>query len=97
MFTANVCGRDLAHGKPDPAIFLLAAAALGIKPACCVVIEDAPSGIKAALAGGMMAIGVARLNDADGLRTAGADLVVTNLDEIAIDSLVKGRLCRRVV
>src|SRR5271170_250298 len=95
MFSANDCGRELAHGKPDPEIFLLAAAALGVEPARCFVAEDAPAGIEAARAGGMTALGVARLGDAAGLRAAGANLVVTSLDEVAMDALKEGRLGRR--
>jgi beta-phosphoglucomutase len=59
------------------------------------VIEDAPAGIAAAHAGGMAALGVARLKDASELRAAGADLVVTSLDDVSIEALVHGRLCRR--
>ena len=95
MFGANDCGRELAHGKPDPEIFLLAAAALRVEPARCFVVEDAPAGIQAARAGGMAALGIARLDDAAGLRAAGADLVVTSLDEVAMDALAEGRLRRR--
>jgi beta-phosphoglucomutase len=62
-FSANVCGRDLKHGKPDPEIFLLAASELGEAPARCFVVEDAPAGIVAARSGGMTALGVARLGD----------------------------------
>ena len=61
VFSANVCGRDLRQGKPDPEIFLLAAAELRVEPAQCFVVEDAPAGIEAARAGGMTALGVARL------------------------------------
>ena len=95
VFSANVCGRDLLAGKPNPEIFLLAAAELKVAPEHCVVAEDAPAGIEAARAGRMTALGVARLGDAAGLRAAGADLVVTTLDEIAIDQLADGRLNRR--
>jgi len=84
MFDANVCGRDFAHGKPAPDIFLAAAADLGILPEQCVVIEDAQSGVQAAKAGGMACIGVARLDDAALLRAAGADWVVTSLDELPV-------------
>jgi beta-phosphoglucomutase len=94
-FRVNVCGCDLRHGKPEPEIFLLAATELGVVPACCLVIEDAPAGIAAAHTGGMAALGVARLNNASELWAAGADLVVTSLDEVSIDELVHGRLCRR--
>lgn len=95
MFAANVCGRDLIHGKPNPEIFLLAATALGVEPARCLVVEDAPAGIEAARAGGMTALGVARLGDSAGLRAAGADLVVKDLDYVARDALAEGRLCQR--
>jgi beta-phosphoglucomutase-like phosphatase (HAD superfamily) len=94
MFVANVCGRDLAHGKPDPEIFLLAATELRIEPAHCCVVEDAPAGVQAARAGGMAALGVARLADAAGLIAAGANLAVTSLDECSIDALSHGRLRR---
>jgi beta-phosphoglucomutase len=93
-FTANVCGRDLAHGKPDPEIFLLAAAALGVAPSRCFVAEDAPAGIQAARAGGMQALGVARLGDAAGLRMAGADVVVTSLDDVVMEAPGQGTLRR---
>jgi len=95
VFGANVCGRDLPKGKPDPAIFLLAAKELGIEPAHCFVAEDAPAGVEAARGGGMSALGVARHSDAALLRTAGADLVVTSLEDVAVDELADGRMCRR--
>ena len=94
-FDANVCGRDLARGKPAPDIFLLAAHELGKSPRECFVVEDAPAGIEAARAAGMTAIGVARHNDAGGLWAAGADLVVANLDEVVISKLAPDLRCRR--
>jgi len=95
IFRANVCGRDLPRGKPDPAIFVLAASELHVDPIHCFVAEDAPAGIEAACTGHMQGLGVARKDDADGLRTAGAKLVVTTLDDIAVDELSEGRLLRR--
>ncbi len=92
LFQANVCGRDLRAGKPDPEIFQLAAKELHMMPGQCFVAEDAPAGIQAARAGGMAAIGVARLRDAGGLRAAGADLVVTSLDDVPLAALADGRL-----
>ena len=53
------------------------------------MVEDAPAGIEAARAGGMTALGVARRGDAALLWAAGADLVVTSLDEIAINELAR--------
>lgn len=94
LFEGNVCGRDLRHGKPDPELFLLAASELGVKPSQCLVVEDAPAGVEAALAGGMRALGVARFHDAKLLRAAGAERVVTSLDEVAIADLGGGLLRR---
>ncbi len=92
-FDVNVCGRDLARGKPWPDIFLLAAYELKTAPSHCFVVEDAPAGIQAARAAGMTAIGVARHDDAAGLLAAGADLVVTSLDDVAVEKLAQGSLC----
>jgi beta-phosphoglucomutase len=93
-FKVNVCGRDLPHGKPSPDIFLLAARELGVAPMNCLVVEDAPAGIEAARAGSMTALGIARLRDTAALLASGADLVVTSLDQIAVDDLSGGRLCK---
>jgi len=49
---------EIQRGKPNPAGYLSAAARLGIKPAACVVVEDAPAGIAAARAAGMRVIGI---------------------------------------
>ncbi len=95
LFRVNVCGWDLPEGKPNPAIFLLAAKELKLEPGQCFVAEDAPSGIAAARAGGMTALGVARSGDAPLLHAAGADVVVTSLDDIDIEELARGRLCKR--
>jgi len=94
VFSADVCGRDLAHGKPDPELFLITARELGAEPGDCVVAEDAPAGVEAARAGGMTALGVARLHDGRGLREAGADLVVTRLTDVDLAALKAGRLAR---
>ncbi len=87
LFDANVCGHDFARGKPHPEIFLSAADLLGATPSHCVVVEDAPAGVLAAKRGGMRCIGVARRDDHDLLREAGADWVVTTLDEVHIEEL----------
>jgi mannitol-1-/sugar-/sorbitol-6-phosphatase len=48
-----VCAEDVVHGKPSPDVYLLAAAAMGVSPSECIVIEDAPAGVQAARAAGM--------------------------------------------
>jgi HAD superfamily hydrolase (TIGR01509 family) len=95
VFRANVCGRDLAHGKPDPELFLMTASELHAEPSDCFVAEDAPAGVEAARAGGMAALGVARLHDGRLLREAKADLVVTSLGDVDLIQLKAGRLCRK--
>jgi trehalose/maltose hydrolase-like predicted phosphorylase/beta-phosphoglucomutase-like phosphatase (HAD superfamily) len=95
LFDADISGRDFPRGKPDPAIFLTAAGELGLEPAGCFVVEDASSGVQAAKAGNMAAIGVARLDDRDLLVGAGADLVVGSLDDVAMAPLAGGRLEER--
>jgi beta-phosphoglucomutase len=60
-----------------------------------MVIEDASSGVQAAKAGGMAAIGISRADDADLLAAAGADLVVTSLDDVDRDALTRGELTTR--
>ena len=76
LLAADVSGRDLPRGKPDPLIFVTAASEIGAVPGRCFVAEDAVSGVQAAKAGGMAALGVARLGDEMVLRSAAADLVV---------------------
>lgn len=57
-FDAVVDGNDITHSKPDPEVFVKAAAALGLNPEDCLVVEDADAGIEAAVAAGMAALGV---------------------------------------
>jgi beta-phosphoglucomutase-like phosphatase (HAD superfamily) len=95
FFDADVSGRDFAHGKPHPDMFLAAAHELGAPPEAAVVMEDAPAGIEAAKAGRMAGIGIARAHDADLLSAAGADIVVTSLDQVDLAALREGRLAAK--
>jgi beta-phosphoglucomutase-like phosphatase (HAD superfamily) len=89
FFDADVSGRDFAHGKPHPEMFLTAAAELGVAAEASIVIEDAPAGIEAAKAGGMTAIGIARADDESLLAAAGADVVVASLDQVDLEALAQ--------
>jgi beta-phosphoglucomutase len=91
-FDADVSGRDFAHGKPNPEMFLTAAEELDVRAEWAIVMEDAPAGVQAAKAGEMSAIGIARTDDAELLAAAGADIVVKTLDEVDLDALSDGRL-----
>jgi beta-phosphoglucomutase len=92
ILDADVSGRDFEQGKPHPEIFLTAAEELGLAPAECFVVEDAANGVQAAKAGNMAALGLARAEDEELLAEAGADLVVTSLDDVSLDALAEGRL-----
>ena len=72
LFEVLVTGWDIERTKPDPQIFLLASGKLDVPPPSCAVFEDADSGIEAAHAAGMYAVGVGRegrLPEADVLLT----------------------------
>jgi beta-phosphoglucomutase-like phosphatase (HAD superfamily) len=95
FFDADVSGRDFAHGKPHPEMFLTAAHELGASAEDSIVMEDASAGVQAAKAGGMAAIGIARANDTELLAAAHADIVVTTLDDVDLTELANGRLATK--
>ena len=80
-FSAVIDGTMVTHKKPAPDIFLLAASTIGLPPEQCVVFEDAVSGIRAARAANMRAIGVRSSFDDATLRHAGAHATVQDLSE----------------
>jgi len=76
----HISGNDVKRRKPAPDLFLLAAKRLGIEPGLCVVIEDAPDGVRAAKAAGAKCIAVTNSTTADKL--AEADIVCDSLERI---------------
>lgn len=60
--------------KPAPDVYLHAAAALGVAPGTCVVVEDSVSGVRAAVAAGIRCLGFAEHDDGAGLAKAGAQV-----------------------
>ncbi len=80
-----VTGHDVAIGKPHPEVFLKAAAGLKREPHHCVVIEDAPAGINAAVDGGMKSIAVTTEHPREKLTAA--NLIVDSLEELSVASL----------
>ncbi len=85
-FDDMVTAEDVTHGKPDPAVFLQAAAKINRRPRRCVVFEDAFAGIEAARAGGMKVVGVATTHPVSDL-TGKVDRVVQRLDELEVSDL----------
>jgi HAD superfamily hydrolase (TIGR01509 family) len=77
----TVCSRNhVERVKPAPDLFLLAARRLDVAPARCVVFEDSPNGIRAALAAGMRCVAVPNPVTRP-LPMEGADLVLPSLAE----------------
>ncbi len=75
-FESIIDGTKVVNGKPHPEGFLLAASELGVAPSDCVVFEDAPKGVQAALAAEMFAVGIG--NDDD---LSAAHLVMPNFEK----------------
>jgi beta-phosphoglucomutase len=88
-FNVVVAAEDARRGKPDPEGFLAAAERLGVPPADCVVLEDAPEGIAGAKAAGMRCIGVATTRPPE--RLSEADLVVDRLDDPRVEVFLLSR------
>ena len=88
FFRELASGADLP-GKPDPAVFLLAAQRLGVPPARCLVLEDSPAGIQGAHRAGMQCIAVLTTHPAAELQSA--DLIVNRLTDMTSDQ-VRGLL-----
>jgi cytidine deaminase len=84
-FDVVITGDMVARKKPDPLIYQLAAEGLGLPPNRCIVIEDAPSGVKAAKAAGCLCVAVMSSVGAEEL--AGADRIVGSLAEVSLEGL----------
>lgn len=79
-----VTADDVARGKPDPEPYVLGARRLGVDPARCLVVEDAPSGVRAGRAAGAVVVA---------LRTTHADTALTEADAV-VDDLLDLRILR---
>jgi beta-phosphoglucomutase len=87
LFSVLVTGADVQRGKPDPQVFLLGAERLGVPPARCAVVEDAPQGVEAANRAGMTSIALTGTTTREAL--SHARLVVDRLDELSPDRIAK--------
>lgn len=86
-FQVVVTGEDVEKGKPDPAVFLRVSQELRMDPIELIAFEDAPSGVQAAKAAGMMCVGIARPECSLTLLNAGADHVVGDFRSLSYSSL----------
>jgi sugar-phosphatase len=89
-----VTADDVTNGKPNPEPYLVAAKGLGISPDKCVVIEDAPAGVKAARSAGMQAIAIATTHAHHTLAKANA--IAEHLSDIQIEKGSSYRLAIQI-
>lgn len=87
-FSAIVSGDNFKQPKPHPDIFLTAAQRLDIDPKQCLVFEDAPVGIQAAVAAGMIAIGFASGHEPKQLIKAGAKKVFRDYAGVNVEDII---------
>jgi len=75
LFDTMVTGDQVSRGKPDPEPYRTAAARLGLSPAECLVVENAPLGIQSAKTAGMACVALETTLAAERLSAVGADQV----------------------
>lgn len=87
-FATVVAGDEVPNGKPAPDVYLGAAAGLGADPAKAIAFEDSPSGLRAARAAGCTVIGLTTSLPAEDLRAAGAQHVIRDYTDPALEPLL---------
>jgi mannitol-1-/sugar-/sorbitol-6-phosphatase len=87
---AFVTSNEIKHGKPAPDPYQKAAEALGFDPADCVVVEDAPAGVKSGKAAGAKVMGLLTLTNGEELRASGADWIVKDCAAVCVAAPVDG-------
>jgi len=89
-FETIVSGDDVEAGKPDPAIYRLAADRLQLAPSSLLAVEDAVSGVRSATAAGLKCVGVGAATRGELLRAAGAYPVVEDFRALLLKQLEAG-------
>jgi beta-phosphoglucomutase family hydrolase len=89
FFRVIVTGDEVEQGKPDPAVFLMAAHQLGVDPCELIAFEDAVSGIKAGRSAGMKCIGIAPPERVPILLAAGASCVMPDFHDMSCSKIRK--------
>ncbi|HET7344234.1 MAG TPA: HAD family phosphatase [Methylomirabilota bacterium] len=83
FFEVIVTAEDVRWGKPNPEVYLKAAAGLGLPPKTCLVFEDSLVGVHAARNAGMRVIGVTTAHSGRELITAGAERAIDDFQDFA--------------
>jgi len=87
-----ITSSDVKNGKPHPEPYQKAAALLGFSPSHCIVVEDAPAGVRAGKAAGARVIGFPTTMAVDDLESAGADWIAANCAAISAHNGASGLL-----
>lgn len=92
-----VVAEDVENGKPDPTCYILGRQKLGLDDrASIVVVEDAPSGIRAGKAAGFKVIGLATTHSLDQVREAGADWIIRDLASLVVKDFQDSQVCLEI-
>ena len=83
-FEATVAGDQVTRCKPDPEIYLTAAAKLGLEPCECIVFEDAEAGIEAAQRAGIKVVALATTFSREFLEGAHPDMIIDDFRDVTI-------------
>src|SRR6266852_270937 len=91
-----VTSTDVKHGKPNPEPYSKGAQILGVPAADCIVIEDAPAGIRAGKAAGARVLALRTTASDAELQQAGADWIADDCAELFLDSSAAGEEFLRI-
>lgn len=83
-FEATVAGDQVTRCKPDPEIYLTAAAKLGLEPSECIVFEDAEAGIEAAQRAGIKVVALATTFSREFLEGTHPDMIIDDFRDVTI-------------
>jgi len=85
-----ITSNDITHGKPHPEPYLKGASILGFSPTDCIVLEDAPAGVRSGKAAGAKVIAFKTTVQESALQQAGADWILNNCADIRLTSFIEG-------
>ena len=86
-YQAIVTGEDVLAGKPDPAVYSLASDRLRIPPKDLLAVEDAVSGVRAAVAAALCCLAIAMHQDSEILIAAGAAHVIRDFENVTFPDM----------
>lgn len=94
FFEVVVIAEDLPHGKPHPMPYEVGLHRIGAKATESIAFEDSPSGIRSAVAAGLVTVGVASTHDPDSLSAVGASAVITDFTDPTLMTILNQRFAQ---